>query len=162
MPLSWKLFRIVCVLQMVTAAFAVFTSVINLFNGIIFSDIARFLLFLLVMLLAIFAVNLLNNNYPDTPVAGTQKKQFNRLFLLNFIFLAFLFGFVIAEYKAIHLIAVLLRKPVISLHFSMLVTLLIYLLTLIFQIIILFGLFILRRLLYINFLKQKFEFETSE
>src|ERR1041384_8084963 len=102
MPLNWKLYRIVCFLQVGLSAFILFSSMVDFFRVPAFSDVARLLLFLLVLLLAIFAINLVNNNYPDTPVEGSQKKAFNRLFLINFLFLAFFFGFLFAEYRALN------------------------------------------------------------
>jgi hypothetical protein len=146
---------------MMAATFILFTSLIDFFNSPGFSDIARLLLFLLVMLLAIFAVNTLNTNYPDTPVAGRQKKLFNRLFLLNFIFLAFLFGFVFAELRFVNSFASLTGKPFYRLPFIILMTAITYGVILIFQFIILYGLYNLRRLLYANFMKRKFEFENN-
>lgn len=161
MPASWKLYRIVCILQMTAAAFILFISLLDFFETPGFSNIMRLLLFLLAMLQAIFAVNLLNNNYPDTPVAGNQKKTFNRLFLFNFIFLAFLFGFVFAEFRVVTGFAVLTGKPFYRLPFTILMTAITYTIILIFQFIILYGLYSLRRLLYTNFMKQEFEFEKK-
>jgi hypothetical protein len=159
MPLRWKSFRIICILQLVIAVFILFNSAIRVVFDLSFTDIAECILFLLIMLLAIFAINLVNNNYPDTPVTGTQKKNFNRLFLANFIFLAFLFGFIIAEFKSLQDYADGINRSVSDLDFEFFTMLTAYLVTLIFQFVILYGLFVLRRLLYLNFTKQKFEFE---
>lgn len=161
MSTSWKLYRVVCVLQMTGAAFILFVSLLDFFRNPGFINIIRLLLFLLVMLQAIFAINTLNNNYPDTPVAGNQKKTFNRLFLLNFIFLAFLFGFVFAEFRIINSYAVLTGRPFYRLPFVALMTSIAYTMVLIFQFIILYGLYNLRRLLYTNFMKRRFEFENN-
>jgi len=159
MSLSWILFRIICFFQTAVAAFIVLSSLFSVIQYPVFSDVARILLFLLVMMLAIFGINLVNNNYPDKPIEGNQKKAFNRLFLLNFVFLAFLFGFVFAEYRSVTRFAFLLNEPFYKLPFELLISLITYLLTLIFQLIILYGLYELRRLLYTNFRKKKFDFE---
>lgn len=161
MPVSWKLYKTVCVLQLVIAVFFLFTSLLGFLQYPSFSDAARILLFLLMIALAIFAINTLNNNYPDTPVSGSQKKTFNRLFLLNFIFLAVLFGLVIAEFRAVKQIAMLVNSPIYRLPFGAFIIVLLHLLILLFQFIILYGLYALRRLLYANFMKQEFEFEKS-
>ena len=159
MPLRWTLFRIACILQLVIAVFMFFSTPMHFEYGIYFSDIAKCLLFLLVMLLAIFAINLLNNNYPDKPVIGSQKKNFNRLFLANFFFLAFLFGFIIAEFRSLQELANRANLSITDLEIGFFKIFIGYILILIFQFMILYGLFVLRRLLYLNFTKQKFEFE---
>jgi hypothetical protein len=161
MSTGWKLYRIVCVLQMIAAAFILFSTLFDFFRHASFADVFKLILFLLVMLLSIFAVNLLNSNYPETPVTGNQKKSFNRLFLLNFIFLAVLFGLIIAEYRTLKLYAILLNKPMLKLQFASFIMLLGYIVVLIFQFIILYGLYDLRRLLYVNFNKKKFDFEVK-
>jgi hypothetical protein len=161
MSTGWKIFRLVCVLQMILAAFILFSGLFKFFRYASFAEVFRLLLFLLIMLLSIFAVNTLNNNYPDTPITGNQKRTFNRLFLLNFLFLAVLFGLIIAEYRQVSGIAVLLDRPIIRLRFSYYMMLLSYITVLIFQFVILFGLYDLRRILYINFRKKKFEFERD-
>ncbi|MEI9944723.1 MAG: hypothetical protein WDN26_10940 [Chitinophagaceae bacterium] len=161
MSIRWKIFRVVCILQIIAAGYIILSSLIRFFEHALFSNFARMLLFLLIISLAILAVNLLNNNYPDTPVAGKQKRSFNILFLLNFLFLAFLFGFIIAEYRELKEIATLLRRSWLQLPFSFLLPIIVYIITLIFQFIILYGLYLLRRKLYENFMKRKFEFEGA-
>jgi hypothetical protein len=161
MPVNWILYRIVCILQMTSAAFILMSTLFTSFDNVSFSTIARLALFLLIILLAIFAVNTLNKNYPDTPITGPQKKTFNRLFLLNFVFLAFLFGFTIAEFRLMNQLAVITERSIFSLPFRVFITPLVYVLTLIFQFIILYGLYVLRRVLYTNFMKGKFEFESK-
>jgi hypothetical protein len=161
MSIGWKIFRIVCVLQMILAALILFSSLFDFFRYASFGDVFKLLLFLLIIMLSIFGVNTLNNNYPDTPVTGTQKKNFNRLFLLNFLFLAVLFGLLFAEYRQVSGIAKLFDQPVFSLPFSFYAMLLGYITSLIFQFVILYGLYELRRILYMNFRKKKFDFEGT-
>lgn len=161
MSIRWKLFRVVCILQMITAVFIAITSLIGFFENPLFSNFARMLLFLLIISLAILAVNILNTNYPDTPVAGRQKRSFNILFLLNFLFLAFLFGFIIAEFRVMKQISVLTGISFFRLPFSLYISLAVYVVVLIFQLVILYGLYLLRRELYMNFMKKKFEFEKN-
>jgi hypothetical protein len=123
--------------------------------------VARALLFILVLLLSIFAINTVNNNYPDKPIEGSQKTAFNRLFMLNFVFLAFLFGFVFAEYRVANRFAKLIDQPIFSLPFELLISLITYFITLVLQLVILYGLYQLRLILYINFRKRKFDFEET-
>jgi hypothetical protein len=161
MSFGWKIFRLICVLQMTISALILFSTLFDFFRNPSFGDVFKLLLFLLTIMLSILAVNTLNNNYPDTPVTGNQKKNFNRLFLLNFIFLAVLFGLIIAEYRQVSEIAELFNRQILQLRFSYYVTLLGYVAVLIFQFVILYGLYELRRILYMNFRKKKFEFEGN-
>src|SRR5687767_5895576 len=105
MPLRWKLFRAVCIVQMIAAAVNVLDILFNFFRYASWGGLIGLVLFTSVMLLTILAVNLLNNNYPDDPVEGKQKKSFNRLFIVNFLFLTFLFGFIIAEFRSLNKLA---------------------------------------------------------
>jgi hypothetical protein len=126
-----------------------------------FAGVARVLVYMLIVSIAVLAINILNNNYPDTPVTGKQKSTFNWLFLLNFLFLAFLFGFIIAEYRSLKELAVLFQKNFISLPAGLLINFIAQFLLLLFQMIMLYGLYSLRRSLYDNFSRQQFEFEKE-
>jgi heme/copper-type cytochrome/quinol oxidase subunit 3 len=159
MTLGWVLLRIVCFFQTAIAAFVVLSSIFGFVRYPSFTEVARALLYLLVLMLSIFTINVLNNNYPDKPIEGPQKSAFNRLFLLNFVFLAFQFGFVFAEYRSANRYAQLLDTAIYNIPFYLLISLITYSVTLIFQLIIFYGLYTLRRLLYENFRKKKFDFE---
>lgn len=158
MPLRWKLFRAICIMQMIAAAFNALDLLFNFLRNTLWSGITGLALFLAMMLLTILAVNLLNN-YPDDPVEGKQKKNFNRLFLINFLFLVFLFGFIIAEFRSLTHLASFTGKKLFDFPFSLFLMLLVYSGMLIFQLILLYGLYKLRLELYSNFMKRKFEFE---
>lgn len=162
MKISWQLYRLTCLLQMLATTFFFFISLISLFNtgkGYYFLET---IFFVLITALSIFALNLVNTNYPDKPVAGKQKNVFNWLFLINFFLLAFLFGLFFAEYRSLGLLRSITGGPIFSLPFRFLVPLLIKTAVLIFQLIILYGLFNLRRELYRNFFVNKqFEFEDG-
>jgi hypothetical protein len=162
MPVRWKMFRIICLLQLLLSSFFTITAIISFFEAGGFSGFIRMILFLFILLLAIIALSILNNNYPDVPVTGKQKTNFNRLFLVNFLFLAFLFGIIIAEYREAKSIAVLLARPFFTLPFELFIPLLMNIVTLVFQFIILYGLYHLRRELYVNFMKKEFEFEKNQ
>jgi hypothetical protein len=162
MSINWQLYRLVCLLQMLATTFFTFTSLISLFNtgkGYYFLET---LFFVLMVALSIFALNLVNTNYPDKPVAGKQKNVFNWLFLVNFFLLVFLFGLFFAEYRSLGLLRSIRGGSLFSLPFRFLVPLLTKIAVLIFQLIILYGLFNLRRELYRNFFVNKqFEFEDG-
>jgi hypothetical protein len=152
----------VCLLQMLASSFFTITALISFIESISFTAFVRVVLFLFIFLLTILAVNILNKNYPDVPVAGKQKTSFNRLFLFNFLFLVFLFGIIIAEYRQLNALSELIDRPLFNLPFEFLISPIINAMMLIFQLIILYGLYLLRRELYINFMKTEFEFEKHQ
>jgi hypothetical protein len=162
MSIRWQLFRIVCLLQMLASSFFTITALVSFIETISFTALVRLVLFLFIFLLTILAVNILNKNYPDVPVAGKQKTNFNRLFLFNFLFLIFLFGIIIAECRQLMVLAELISRPLFKLPFEFLVSPIINIVMLIFQLTILYGLYQLRRELYFNFTKKEFEFEKHQ
>ena len=161
MPLRWKIFRIICIVQLLAASVNALEKLFYVFINFSFSNIIGLLLFIAIMLLCILGINLVNNNYPEEPVAGRQKKTFNRLFLLNFVLLTFLFGFIIAEIRSLNQFAGNLGTTFFEIPFSLLLIVLVYIAMLILQLIILYGLYQLRLELYSNFMKRKFEFEKT-
>jgi len=161
MPLHWKLFRTICIAQLIAAAFNLLDVLYNFFRYASWSGLIGLALFFAIMLLAVLAIHLVNNNYPDDPVEGKQKKNFNRLFIINFLFLAFLFAFIIAEFRSLIHLASITGKNLFDFPVTIFLMLLIYTVMLIFQLVILYGLYKLRLELYSNFMKRKFEFENS-
>jgi hypothetical protein len=161
MPLRWKIFRIICIVQLLAASVNILEKLFYVFLHFSFSNIAGLLLFIAIMLLCILGINLVNNNYPEEPIEGRQKKVFNRLFLLNFVLLTFLFGFIIAEIRLLNQFAGNLGTTFFGIPFSLFLMLLVYLGMLIFQLVILYGLYQLRLELHSNFMKRKFEFEKT-
>lgn len=162
MPIRWKVFRIVCVLQMIAAAIFAVMALIGLLLGQGWGELIRLVLFVLIFLLTMMAINIVNNNYPDTPIVGSQKNNFNRLFLLNFLFLGFLFGIIFADYRELKDFVHFFNRPMFSLPYTFFIAIGIDILILIFQFYILYGLYELRRELYFNFSKKQFEFEKDQ
>lgn len=157
------LFRIVCFLQMLITVFLTFTSVISLFSTGRLYFVIESLAFMLMAALAILGLTLMSTHYPDKPVTGKQKSVFNWLFLLNFLLLAFVFALFFSSLKQLKLASLVLSKPVLSLPLEFLVSFGITIVLLIFHFMILYGLYNLRRKLYINFYANKqFEFEKRE
>lgn len=162
MPVKWKLFRIVCILQMLSSSVFTITALIHLMQAGGFTAFIRMILFLFIFLLTILAIDILHNNYPDAPVTGKQKSRFNRLFLLNFLFLVFLFGIIFAEFRQLNNLSEFISKPVFALPAELFIPIITSIVTLVFQFILLYGLYQLRRELYTNFLKKEFEFERQQ
>jgi hypothetical protein len=162
MSLKWKLFRIVCILQMLIASAFTIMGVIHFFKYPGFSSFIAVILYLVIFLQTVLAVNIINNNYPNVPVTGTQKTNFNRLYLLNFLFLVFLFGMIFAEYRELNQVSVVINKPLFELPVEMFYSIISDIVVLVFQFIILYGLYELRRELYFNFMKKQFDFEKDQ
>ncbi|MBC7948829.1 MAG: hypothetical protein H7Y42_13150 [Chitinophagaceae bacterium] len=160
--MKWKIYRIVCILQMLASSIFAIIALIDFLRHANVGDFMRFVLFTSMFLLTILATNILNTNYPDVPVTGRQKTNFNRLFLLNFLFLVFLFGIIFADYRQLAALAELLARPILKLPIELFGSLIINLAILAFQLYILYGLYELRRELYFNFRRKEFEFERGQ
>ncbi len=163
MTTTWLLFRIICLLQMLATVFFSFTSLISFFQYGRFYFVFETIAFILMASLAIFALSLISSNYPDKPVTGKQKSAFNWLFLINFLLLAFLFGLLFSSYRSVKAAAQLTGISITELPFRVWLTPVLFATILVFQFIILYGLYILRRLLYLNYLSaSEFEFEQRK
>jgi hypothetical protein len=92
----WKVFRLLCIIQLILVAFLGIRSF-----GLLFSR-ENTLLYLIntaaytmVFLFVYQGLSILNYNYPDQPLSAKQKRTFNLLYLANFILIAFLFAQVV-------------------------------------------------------------------
>ena len=161
MPLRWKLFRVICILQILLTLSESGISTIWIF---ISTNPAYYFLnaaaFIIMLMLANLGLNIINSNYPDDPIVDAQKSRFNWLFLLNFLLLSFASGHLIAQYHVVYRLY-LFNGSFRNLPYSDLLTFLMYLFIFIFHIIILYGLFFLRMLIYNNYLQREFEFEKQ-
>lgn len=161
MPLRWKIFKVICIIQLMAAAFNELDILFSFFRGASWGGLIGLFVFLAVLLLCILGLNLLSQNYPDEPVEGRQKKNYNRLFLINFLFLAALFGYVIAEFRSLSQLASLGSRHLLQLPFSVYLMMIMHLAMLFMQLYILYGLYRLRIELHENFMRRKFEFEQG-
>ncbi len=146
---------------MIAAAFNELDVLFNFFRHAHWAGIVGLVVFLAILLLTILAINLLGQNYPDEPIEGRQRRSYNRLFLLNFLFLAPLFGFAVAEFRSLSQLAALSNQQITGLPWTIFLMLLNYIAMLLMQLYILFGLFKLRIELYANFRQREFEFERT-
>jgi len=150
LPLSWQLFRILCILQLLMVATKVMLALSRIFNDQrIFVHFIEILVYAIMFLFLYQALSLLNYNYPDIPLSEKQKRQFNLLYILNFLLIAFLFGLVVSEYR---LIAPMFGF--IGISFKEAITFSAYFLftdlVFVFHLIFLAGMFRLRRRIYQN------------
>ena len=155
------LFRIVCLLQMLITVFLSFTSLIYFGRTGYPYFFMEAVFFILMASLAILGLSLLSSNYPDRPVRGKQKTVFNWLYLLNFLLLAFLFGLVFASINEVNMVATVLGKSVFLLPLQLLTPLIVNITILVFQFFILYGLYALRRQLFLNASARQFDFEKE-
>jgi cytochrome bd-type quinol oxidase subunit 2 len=110
--------------------------------------------------LPILTFTIYNNNYPDKLIEGRQKKNFNRIFLINFLLIAFLFGFVFRDYRD----AILQSRSLGLGSESYLVFFIPFIIScciLIFHFSILYGLYWLRQQISNTISRKQFDFEDE-
>jgi len=90
--------RIICIIQLLIAIFQCLASLIGFIGGE-FIFLLQAIAFALIAALPVFTFAIINNNFPDQPIEGKQKRNFNRLFLINILLISFLFAFVFRDYK---------------------------------------------------------------
>lgn len=152
--------RIICIIQIILAVFHCFFSLIGFLSGqfvFLFQAIA----FGLIALLPIFTMVLIGTNFPDRIIAGKQRKNFNRLFLINFLLIAFLFGFFFKDLRNVQAIAKLAATSIYKLNIFYLGGLLISFIMLVFHFFILYGLYWLRSHINYNASRKQFDFEMQ-
>ena len=102
---SWKLFRIVCIIQMILVALQLMISFSNFFNtGFFFITLVKVVLYAGVFVFVYMGLSLINYNFPDIPLTVRQKRFFNWLFIINFLLIAFLFAEVVNRWWVIPLL----------------------------------------------------------
>jgi hypothetical protein len=93
---SWKIFRAFCIVQLILVAFKGMLSFSQLlYRGSILISCIDTVAYGLVFLFVYHGLSMLNYNYPDTPLTPRQKRMFNILYLINFILIAYLFAQVV-------------------------------------------------------------------
>jgi hypothetical protein len=152
-------FRLVCLAQLILSAWYAITSLLSLFSTGAFIFLIQAICYFFIGWLPVFALSLFGTNYPDKPVIGSQKKVFNRLFIINFLLLCFLFAFIFREYRLLAVLISYTNNSFWSLPIDFYREFFIYISMLIFHLVILFGLYRLRVSLADNFANKKFEFE---
>jgi len=160
----WKVFRVVCIVQLILVAFQLVMSIGGLFyKKNFFYQVIEITCYIFIFWFLYLGLTLLNDNYPDVPLSKSQKRKFNWLFLLNFLLIAFLFAQVVSEWK--------LLKPIIDneeagivIYLKMDPFLLIFAIVFMLHLIFLAGMFQLRSVIYENTVtqwQQQFEEKSS-
>lgn len=148
LPISWKIFRIVCILQLLMVATKIMLAISRLFAGQrVFVHSLEIFVYILMFIFLYQGLSLLNYNYPDIPLTDKQKRQFNLLFLVNFLVIAFLFAMVVSEYRIMMPLFIFVTdsfRTSIAITGYFLFTTLVFL----FHLIFLWGMYSLRRGIY--------------
>jgi hypothetical protein len=93
---GWKIFKTLCIVQLVLVAFQGMLTLSGLFGGKhILMSIIELIVYTCMFIFVYDGLSMLNYNYPDIPLSPRQKRSFNLLFLANFLFIAFLFARVV-------------------------------------------------------------------
>lgn len=101
----WKIFRVLCIVQLILVAFLGVQSLGLLFSrGNPLLYLINMLAYTAVFLFVYHGLSILNYNYPDTPLSARQKRLFNVLYLINFLLVAFLFARVVNDWWMVHLV----------------------------------------------------------
>lgn len=149
-PNAWKFFRVLCYVQLLLLALQLVLSLGGLMTArIFFFSLAASVVYLVLLIFVFMGLSILNNNYPDSPLSAKQKRNFNGLFVLNFLAIAFLFGSVLSEWRNTVPLLKLLQGSLVQrflFAFSWISAMLIFL----FHLVFLWSLVRLRRLIYQN------------
>ena len=151
LPLKWKLFRLLCILQMVLAGFhgALWIHSLVRANGGLLA-LTGILVFGTMLYFLYMGLSIINYNYPDTPLSTKQKKRFNLFFILNFLSIAFVFGTIVSEWRSSREFLNFLRPHTASGYFYALLFFIFALTLFIGHLLFLAGMIKLRRELYRN------------
>ncbi len=149
--------RIICIIQILIAISKCFVSLFGLIGGE-FVFLLQAIAFALIAALPIFTFIISNNNFPDKPIEGKLKKNFNRLFLINVLLLSLIFGFVFKDYKQAMSLSDKLGQPYPFLFIDFTISIIM----LVFHFAILYGLYWLRSHINNNTSSKQFDFEMQD
>ena len=157
--------RIVCIIQILMAVFQCLSS----FTGLVLNGEFIFLLqsiaFAFIVILPIITFNISNNYFPDKIIEGRPKKNFNRVFLINFLLISFLFGFVFQNFSDYRNAVKLSHEFSVATKYgppaSYLISIIISCAMLIFHFSILYGHYWMRRYINNNVNHKQFDFEEE-
>lgn len=152
--------RVICIIQALVSIVLCISSVLSLFMGNGIMSLLQAIAFGFIAALPIFTFTIYNNNYPDKLIEGSRKKYFNRIFLINFLLIAFLFGFVFRDYRDASLQSKafgLESGPSLFFFIPFIVSCFV----LLFHFGILYGLYWLRQHINNNVSRKQFDFEDE-
>jgi hypothetical protein len=146
----WKVFRLLCIFQLVVLLYPLVMEISSLFDGKnTLRELINIVCYGTVFLYVCLGLSILSENYPDTPLSTTQKRRFNILFLLNFVLIAFLFSKVVNAWWIVpFLFDSRYSWKAIPSVFILVISL--YLFTFVFHLVFLYGMFRLRQQIHKN------------
>ena len=158
--------RIICIIQILIAVFQCLSS----FTGLVLKGEFIFLLqsiaFAFIAILPLMTFNISNNYFPDKIIEGRPKKNFNRIFLINFLLISFLFGFVFQDFKdyrnSIKISQIFSDAAIYRPRVSYLISFIISCAMLIFHFSVLYGHYWMRRYINNNANRKQFDFEMQD
>lgn len=151
---QWKAFRICCIIQMVLVAFQMMLSLAGLFyRKQLIYPVTEGIAYNLIFFFVYMGLSLLNYNYPDTPLTQKQKRNFNWLFLINFLLIAYLFAQLIAEWRVVIPWITLVEGSFFN-YLSLVAMLVMNIFIFVLHLVFLGGMFQLRRVIYQNTMKN--------
>ena len=158
--------RIVCIIQILIAVFQCISSLTGLVLNGEFIFLLQSIAFALIAILPIITFNISNNFFPDKLIEGRQKRNFNRIFLINFLLISFLFGFVFQDFKnyrnSVKISHIVSIAGVYRPRVSYLISFIISCVMLIFHFSILYGHYRMRRYINNNANRKQFDFEMQD
>jgi hypothetical protein len=154
---SWKVFRAVCIVQLILVAFQGMLSVSALFYKThALQNLISAVAYALVFLFVYQGLSILNYNYPDIPLTTKQKRSFNILYLVNFLLIAFLFAQVVNTWNVVPVLIQAAKSPNYY-WFSVAAFVLFAWMIFIIHLVFLAGMFKLRRLIHQNTISTWYE-----
>lgn len=155
--------RIICAIQLVITIYSSFFSLAALFTEGEFSFFFQAIAFALMAALPIRVFMIFGNNYPNKMLEGKEKRNFNRVFLVNVLLISFLLAFVIRDYReAMRLSKIFVpggpHQSTLSHYYDFIISLSM----LIIHLCILYSLFWLRKQITLNASNKQFDFEMQD
>ena len=161
LPTKWRVFQVVCVIQMLMAAFhAAYSFLLMLITARILFYGMQVVAFISVLLFANLGSSILNYNYPDKPVIDKQRKQFNLLYIINFLVLSFLVSHLYIEVSDVTIL--FFMEGVFGDFLFLLLPSIFYLLIVAGQVAMLVGMFKLRREIFQRFYAEANNMASQE
>ena len=154
---SWKVFRIICICQLVLVAFQGMLSISGILSGkSVVMHIVEIIVYALLFIFVYEGLSMLNYNYPDVPLSIKQKRRFNLLYILNFLFIALLFARVV---NTRWIVPFLIHTSDLNTYnwFYIIVVFLFAWLIFIIHLVFLVGMFKLRRLIHQNTINKWYD-----
>ena len=153
--------RVICAIQLVITIYTSFFLLTVLATGGGFTYFLQAVAFAFIAALPVRVFLVLRNNYPDNVIEGKEKRNFNRVFLINVLLITFLLGFVIRDYREAVRLSKILTVGAPPSRLTYYYDFITSLSMLIIHLCILYALFWLRKQINLNVNNKQFDFEMQ-